>query len=88
MGASVSGAAVTFMGFARSEFVVFGCNHSLLYVKFARLAVGAFAVVVENTVCNVGSLLDFSDEIALSDGVYTSGRQEKYIAWLGVIFCE
>ena len=57
-------------------------------VQLAGLAVGAHAVVVVDAVGNIGGLLYLGYEDTFPYGVYASGRQEKYVAFLYRVECK
>ena len=57
-------------------------------VELTRLAIEAETVVVEETVGDIGTLLDLAHHDASADGVYASGRDEEDIAGMHLVTCK
>lgn len=63
----------------------------LVDMQFAGVTVGILAPEVIDAVGDIRSLLDLGEEVARSDGVESSGRQEVQIAlgdsWVAITSC-
>ena len=61
---------------------------SFIYMKLSLFSVRSFTSIVVNTVCNIGILLDFSDQASCSDGMDSAWINKKYITLMDHYFIQ
>ena len=53
-------------------------------MKFSLFSVRSFASIVVNTVCNIGVLLDLSNQASCSDGMDGARINKKYVTFTDI----